>query len=1557
VEKENKAIIEGFRLSPQQSRLWLLQQDSQASPYYAQSTVLLEGKLNAQMLKAALDRLVQRHEILRTTFRCLPAMALPLQVIAEKGQVPLQYYDLSDWEERAQEGRIEALLDEVARHSFDFERGPLWQILLVKLAPEKHLLVFRLPALCADRAGLEALVRELSLCYAVVSGEEGLLAEPMQYADLAQWQNELLESEETETGREYWRRQPRADLLAIKLPFENRRPLIKLPGADQAAEKAIGGAPAPGRFAPQSLSRLVEPDQVRKVEALAQQVGTSVSVVFLACWQILLWRLTGQTDILIGTAYDGRNYEELQGALGLFQRYLPISCHLEEHFTFDEVLKRLDEMTCEANTWQECFTWEQIAGPNGHCNVNSFFPYCFEYAPEPARFSSGELSFTITECSSCTDRFKLKLTAAHQAEAVKLTFHFDAELFAWEELQPLAEQYLSLLAEAVSHPQTRLIKLPLLSPEARGRLLGEIRGAVGRYGPGRPIHHLFEEQAELKPEAVAVVVEEQQLSYGELNRRANRVAHYLQELGVGPEVLVGLCLERSVELLVGMMGILKAGGAYLPLDPVLPVGRLGAIIAGAGPKVVLTQEALLERLPETEAVVVCLDRDEEQINRGSAEDVVSEVRPENLVYVLFTSGSTGEPKGVGVEHRQLYNYVCGVRERLELGEGASYATVTSYGSDLGNTAIFPALCSGGCVHLVKAERASDGAALGEYMRRHQVDCLKIVPSHLRAVLGGGVGGEVLPRRRLVLGGEALSWELVRVVKGLAPGCEVFNHYGPTETTVGVLSGAVEGAERGGVPLGWPLGNVRVYVLDREMEVVPVWVEGEIYIAGAQVTRGYLKLPEQTAEVYLPDPYSEVGGERMYRSGDMGRYLPDGRVEFLGRRDEQVKVRGYRVELGEIEGVLKRHRGVEQSVVVVRERGEGDKEMVGYVVAKGGVELSGGELLKWVRERLPEYMVPAAIVVLERIPLTANGKVDRGALPEPERGAGVGGYVAPRTQVEEIVAGIWAEVLGAERVGIHDDFFELGGHSLLITRVAARVSSAFQVELPFQIFFEKRTIAELAESIEAAHRGEQGLQIPPMLPIPRDGELPLSFAQQRLWFFDQLEPNSPAYNIPGAVRLTGQLDVRAMEQTLSEIVRRHEILRTIFPTVNGRPVQVVTEAQPLSLPVVVLSELSPEEREIEAQRLVMEEIRRPFKLAQGPLLRVGLLRLSEADHILFFTLHHIISDAWSMVVLVREVATLYEAFSTGEASPLAELKLQYADFAYWQRQWLQGEVLERQLSYWRQQLAAIPPALQLPTDRPRPAVQTTCGEGQELELSKEVSEALRALSRREGATLFMTLLAAFKALLHYYTAQDDMVVGTNVANRTHIGTEGLIGFFVNQLVLRTDLSGNPTFRELLARVRRVALAAYAHQDLPFEKLVEELQPQRDMSRSLLFQVKFELREGITQSIELPGLTIIPLESGYKVARYDLHLSMAEGEQGLAGILVYNADLFEASTIDRMISDFVALLERVATEPDVRLSELAELLAEKNKQQQLLKEKELEEATLKKLKALRRKVVEV
>jgi amino acid adenylation domain-containing protein len=1567
--------IEGFRLSPQQARLWLLMQGDHKPTYFAQCVVSIEGTLDARLLQIALERVVQRHEILRTNFRCLPSMTLPLQIISQSGQAIVKGYDLNGRSAQAQRSWFETFLEEASQVKFDFERGPLLQTALAQQAPDRHLLLLRLPAMCADAAGLRNLVRELGLRYTSLLGKEDLPGEPLQYVDLAEWQNELLESAELETGREYWRKQVPAESFALKLTFEIQH--------DEKAELRSSNG-----FLLKFLPVVLEPDLVSQIEALADKHKTSIEVFLLTCLHILLWRLTGQSEIVVGTSYDGRNYEELKDALGLFEHYLPIGCRLEGTTTFLEVLAKLDKLAREAHAWQECFTWEQIDGYKAEVKSIPFFSLCYEYWEQPASYRAGTVSFTITDLYTCIDRFKLKLSALRRSDGLSLTIHYDAQLFRREEIGRLAEQYLSLLRSAIHAPEAVLKELEILSQGERGRILREFN-RVGRQAEreAEPIHQLIEAQAVRQPEAVAVVVEEQELSYGELNRRANQLGHYLQGLGVGPEEVVGLCLERSVELVVGMVGILKAGGAYLPLDPVLPVGRLRGMLADGGVRVVVSERRLGEELgllggewgrgrgeegerggleePEISPPlsrspsVVYLDADCERISQESEENPVSRVGVENLVYVLFTSGSTGRPKGVGVEHRQLYNYVEGVRERLGLPEGASYATVTTFGADLGHTAIFPALCRGGTLHVVRQERASDGAGLADYCRRHEVDCLKIVPSHLSALLGSGQGAGVLPRRRLVLGGEASSWELIGRVVELQPECRILNHYGPTETTVGVMTCEVESGEAvesqsRTVPLGRPLGGVEVYILDERMEVVPVWVAGEVYIGGAQVGRGYLGAADQTAERFVPDPFSEAGGRRLYRTGDVGRYLSDGRVEFLGRVDEQVKIRGYRVELGEIEAVIEEQGGVRESVVVVRESGEGEKRLVAYVVEKEGAELEAREVRRYLGERLPDYMVPGAVVKLERLPLTANGKVDRGALPEPESDAG-GEYVGPRTHIEELVAGIWAEVLGVERVGVNDNFFELGGHSLLVARVASRVSEAFGLEMPFQIFFEKRTVADLAESIQAAQLSEQGMQLPSMLPFPRDGELPLSFAQQRLWFFDQLDPNSSSYNISGAVRLTGQLNVRALEQTLNEIIRRHEVLRTGFPTANRLPVQVIAEAKPMSLPMLDLSALPPQQREAEARRLSAEEAVRPFRLDQGPLLRVGLLRLQEDDHILFFTMHHIVSDAWSIGVLVREVAALYEAFSAGNPSPLHELRIQYADFAHWQREWLQGEVLEGHVSYWKQRLDGLPPALQLPTDRPRPAVQTFRGERYFFELSQPQTEALKALSRREGVTLFMTLLGAFKVLMHYYTAQDDMVVGTNVANRNHLETENMIGFFINQLVLRTNMFGNPSFRELLSRVREVALGAYAHQDLPFEKLVGELQPQRDMSRSLLFQVKFELQEGITRVLELPGLAITPLESNHKVVRHDLHLSMWEREQILIGALQYNVDLFNASSIARIAGEFKALIGMVAEQPDARLSKLEGRLIEMSKQEQLIKEKELEETSLKKLKTLRRRTL--
>jgi len=704
-----------------------------------------------------------------------------------------------------------------------------------------------------------------------------------------------------------------------------------------------------------------------------------------------------------------------------------------------------------------------------------------------------------------------------------------------------------------------------------------------------------------------------------------------------------------------------------------------------------------------------------------------------------------------------------------------------------------------------------------------------------------------------------------------------------------------------------------------------------------VARGYLNRPELTAERFIPDPFTSpsVPGARLYKTGDLARYLPDGNIEFLGRVDHQVKVRGFRIELGEIEAALGQHPALQAAIVLAWEDGAGTKRLVAYVVPEKDTAPGVSELRSFLQEKLPDYMVPSAFVTLDALPLTPTGKVDRRALPAPDgaRPEVENVYVAPRTPEEEIVAGIWAQILGLERVGIHDNFFELGGHSLLATRLVSRLRDDLQVEVPLRTLFETPTVAGLAESIRRKMWAAQDLSIPPIQPVPRDRDLPLSFAQQRLWFLDQLEPGSPFYNIPTAVRLTGPLDVAALERTLNEIVRRHEALRTTFETVDGRARQVIAPELTVPLPVTDLTDLPETEREAEALQLATQEAQRPFDLARGPLLRARLLRLGREDHVALLTMHHIVSDGWSMGILIQEIAALYEAFSSGRPSPLQELPIQYADFAHWQREWLQGEILEAQLSYWKQQLDGSPPLLELPTDRPRPAVQSFRGRTQAFALPKDLSKAIKDLGHQEGATLFMTLLAAFQSLLYRYTGQETINVGTPIANRTQSEIEGLIGFFVNTLVMRADLSGDPSFRELLKRVREMALGAYAHQDLPFEMLVDALQPERNLSHSPLFQVMFVLQEAPMGAQALSNLTLRGVEAETGVAKFDLTLSMAEDGDGLGGVFEYNVDLFDAATIERMIAHFQRLLEGIVADPNRPISELP-LLTEAEREQLLV-----------------------
>ncbi|MGH2412160.1 MAG: amino acid adenylation domain-containing protein, partial [Microcystaceae cyanobacterium] len=727
------------------------------------------------------------------------------------------------------------------------------------------------------------------------------------------------------------------------------------------------------------------------------------------------------------------------------------------------------------------------------------------------------------------------------------------------------------------------------------------------------------------------------------------------------------------------------------------------------------------------------------------------------------------------------------------------------------------------------------------------------------------------------------------------------------------------------PIGRPIANTQIYLLDPHGQPVPIGVPGELHIGGVGLARGYLNRPDLTQEKFIANPFSSQAGARLYKTGDLARYLPDGNIEYLGRLDHQVKIRGFRIELGEIEAVLAQHLQVREAIVMVREERPGDKRLVAYLVLNSYQQVppTRDELRHFLKQKLPEYMVPSAFVVLESLPLTPNGKIDRRALPAPDSASSgrEAGLVLPRTPLEATLAAIWAEILKLDQVGIHDNFFELGGHSLLATQVISRVREAFSVEVPLRSLFEFSTIAELSEQIKASGQGSSGLRPSNIEPVSRTKDLPLSFAQQRLWFLDQLEGGRSTYNMPVAVRLSGCLNVSALEQAVLEIVRRHEVLRTTFETVKGLPVQVINPHSVVRVQRVDRQALPQDAQFAEVQRLVVEENRRPFDLVNGPLVRVILLQLAPESYVLLLTMHHIISDGWSISIFIHELSTLYPAFCAGELSPLSELPIQYADFADWQRQWLTGEVLETQLNYWKQQLTGAPPVLELPADRPRPPVQTFRGSSQSFVLSADLMQQLNRLSQQSGVTLFMTLLAAFATFLSRYGGLEDIVVGSPIANRNRREIESLIGFFVNTLVLRTQLQGNPTFLELLTQVRQVALEAYAYQEVPFEQLVEALQPERNLSHTPLFQVMFVLQNAPLGQLELPGLTLELMELESVTAKFDLTLSMKESEQGLKGVWEYNSDLFEAETIERMTGHFQTLLEGIAAQPQQRIGDLA------------------------------------
>lgn len=1036
---------EGFWLSPQQSLVWLLQGESTA--YRSQGALLVEGELDANLLQLAVGNTVARHEILRTTFHRPAGLKVPFQVVADGSkEFAWQQLYLSHLNVTEQEARIEELFVSEGRRPFDLEQESPLRLLLLQLSAQRHVLLMNLPALCADAQTLWNLTAEVSRLYAAAGAPAESWDEPFQYVDFSEGQAELLAGEAGRAGMWYWSNQDFSSLKTLALPFEGK------PSREPV-------------FTPGSYTSVLAPELIDRIEAVAHQHETTAALMLSACWQSLLWRLIQRPEMIIGNLYDGRDYDEFTNALGAFAKWLPIRAFFNDESRFDEILKQVSEASREAKGWHEFFVREGQSETRRIAVGPQFLPFGYEYEEWPTKLSAGAISWSLLKQSSCFEPFKVKLVCSRSAGSLRLNFHYHTALLTNEAVQCIARQFGALLESALDDPGARVCELEMNTAAERRQLIEGFNQTGRDYAQDLCLHELFERQAGRAPEATAVVCEDQALSYQDLNVRANQLAHYLQKAGVGPEVTVALCLERSVEMMVAILGTLKAGGAYVPLDPAYPKARLSLMLNDAAPALLLTQRQLLEKLPEHPPRTLCLDADWAKIELESDANLPRSAAPENLVYVIYTSGSTGHPKGVGIEHRQLVNYVNAIVERLDLPSPANYATVSTFSADLGHTMVFPALCLGSCLHIISHERASDPSALAAYFTRHRIDCLKVVPSHIEALLTWPNAGELMPRRRLVLGGEASRWEMIGRLQNLIPGCSIYNHYGPTETTVGVITHRFDqSAEPDGtlmVPLGRPIPNGEIYLLDVAQNPVPVGVVGELHVGGAGLARGYLNQPDLTAGRFIPHPFSRQPGARLYQTGDLARYRPDGVIEFCGRIDNQVKFNGYRIELNEIRSALNQHPQISDCVLALPVDKNGNAVIVAYYVSRQ--ELEVGELRAMLQESIIEETIPNVFVHLKRLPLTLNGKINYDALPSLEeiRQTTRQSYVAPRTPTETALAGICATVLGLERVSIHDNFFEMGGHSLLAIRLITQLRDDFNVEIPLGTFFEKPTVADLA----------------------------------------------------------------------------------------------------------------------------------------------------------------------------------------------------------------------------------------------------------------------------------------------------------------------------------------------------------------------------------------------------------------------------------------------------------------------------------------------------------------
>ena len=1523
-----------FPLSFAQQRLWFLDQlEGPGTAYTIRLPVRLTGPLNRAALQEAVDFVVARHESLRTTFSLgdrwdnSEGTDEPMQVIAADLAVPVQWHEFADLSPESLRVRVA----ELAAVPFELATGPLFRVHVVQIATDEHLLLLLCHHIVSDAWSSGVLFSDLAAAYDALAADETpqLVDLPVQYADYTIWQRNWLDGPELERQLKFWRAALAGAPADTPLPTDRPRP----PRQTYNGSRRTCVMPA---------------ELATALNALARENSCTLFMVLLAAFNVLLSRYTGQDDICVGSPIAGRRRTELEGLVGLFVNTLVLRTDLSGRPGFLELLARVRRSTLAAFAHQE-LPFEKLVEalqPVRDQGRSPLFQTMFilQNAPWEAQPIRGIAVRPGDAGPVETAKFELTASVHEYEGELWVNFEYNTDLFDAETIDRLAGSYETLLHEIVKCPEQSINKLDLLSAEQRDEPGGKTTSNSVEYNESLTVHGLITGQVQRTPDAIALEFEGQTWTYRKLDTRAASLAECLVELlprAANP--FIAICTERAPVMMTSVLGVLQSGAAYVPIDRTYPAERIRHMLDDSGAGILITQADLIDTLPGFDGAIILLTDDGRiaEIRMPVVECMPEGVEPKDvgldasLAYLIYTSGSTGTPKGVHIGHRGVVNFLLSMAREPGLSEGDRLLAVTTLSFDIAVLELLLPLTVGATVCIAPAETAADGHALDALFRDCRPTIMQATPAPWRMLLSAGWTGA--PDLRILCGGESLDCGLARQL--LECGDELWNLYGPTETTIWSTCERITAASAP-VTSGRPIANTTTRVLDAGMREVPVGVVGELYIGGHGLAEGYHERADLTAERFVADPL--LPGARLYRTGDRARMRNDGRLELLGRMDRQVKLRGFRIELGEIEAALNALPGISAAAVTLN-----DERLVAYVVrAKSALEdktfegktFEGKALQHALRNRLPAVMVPSLFIELNALPLTPNGKIDRQRLPAPDPTAAhtASDPVAPSGPLEAALAGLFADVLGLPEVGVTANFFDSGGHSLLATQLVARIRDVLAVELPLRALFDEPTVAGLAGLLASDDTDRRALELAlanrgqgdrANRLVPRDESLrvqaPASLMQQRLWFLDQLEPGSSTYNLAWCLRLVGELDRTALETALQALVTRHEVLRTTFRADGGEPYQHIDECSSITIGVTKLA------RDAELQPRLNGLAKQPFNLATGPLMRVHVIETDVIDgetpeQALLIVIHHIIADGWSLSVLFNELSAAYNALCRGESPSWSPLSVQYADYAVWQRHRLTGTELAKQVAYWRTHLDGAPPLLELPADRPRPAVQSHRGARVSRRLTAELTAAVNALARDEDSTLFMVLIATFAVVLGRYAGTHDVVIGTPIAGRAQTELEGLIGFFINTLVLRTRLDGNPTFRELLARVRKSALDAYAHQDLPFEKLVDELRPERNTGRTPIFQVMFNLHNEPVQAAGFDALEATPVGIDRGLAKFDLTISLSESPRGLFAHLEYNSDLFAEATIVELADYYVQLLETFVAEPELQLNALPSLV---------------------------------